>query len=126
MPVIRKNLESILFPLLLLVLAQIPLAENLIWNICSSGATWNQWNYKNPGIQVKNWLKSVIEENEKCPSGAIAKMNHFGANFNFCFITFKTNGAFYNMIVCQEKCVGFSCHNKMIGNKLIFAPVCHN
>ena len=83
MPQLKKNLETILFPLLLLVLAQIILAENIKWSICSSDDTWNQWNYKNPSIQVKKWLKSVINENEKSPFGTTTEMTHLGARFNF-------------------------------------------
>ena len=51
--------------------------------MCSSGDTWNQWNNKNPGIQVKQWIKSVIDENEKSPFDAITEMTHLGARFNF-------------------------------------------
>ena len=83
MPQLKKYLETILLSLLLLVLAKISLAEKIKWSMCSSGDTWNQWNYKNPGIQVKKWIKSVIDENEKSPFGTTAEMTHLGARFNF-------------------------------------------
>ena len=51
--------------------------------MCSSGDTWNQWNYENPGIQVKKWLKSVIDKNEKSPFSTTTEMTHLGARFNF-------------------------------------------
>ena len=78
-----QYLETILLPLLLLVLAQISLAEKIKWSMCSSGDTWKQWNYENPGIQVKKWLKSVIDKNEKSPFSTTTEMTHLGARFNF-------------------------------------------
>ena len=80
---LKKYRETTLLPLLLLVLAQISLAEKIKWSMCSSGDTWNQWNYENPGIQVKKWLKSVIDKNEKSPFSTTTEMTHLGARFNF-------------------------------------------
>ena len=38
-----------------------------MWSLCSSSSQWSQWIYKNPGNQVKNWLKSVTDKDDKCP-----------------------------------------------------------
>jgi len=83
---VNKTLDTFLLHLQLLVLAcQITLAENHISNLCPSGVTSNQWNYKNPSVQVKNWIKSVVDEDYKCPYASITEMKHFGARFSFCF-----------------------------------------
>ena len=84
---VNKILETFLLRLQLLVLAQIISAENHILKSCPSGVTLNQWNYKNPGIQVKKWIKSVVDEDYKCPYTTITEMAHFGARFSFCFTT---------------------------------------
>ena len=52
---------------LLLIFRYVSSAENHIWSLCSSSSQWNQWIYKNPGSQVKNWLKSVTDKDDKCP-----------------------------------------------------------
>ena len=53
--------------LLLFIFRYVSSAENHIWSLCSSSSQWNQWIYKNPGSQVKNWLKSVTDKDDKCP-----------------------------------------------------------
>ena len=84
---VNKILETFLLCLQLLVLAQIISAENHISKSCPSSVTLNQWNYKNPGIQVKKWIKSVVDEDYKCPYTTITEMAHFGARISFCFTT---------------------------------------
>ena len=100
---VNKILETFLLHLELLVLTcQITSAENHISNLCPSGVTSNQWNYKNPGIQAKKWIKSVVDEDYKCPYATITEMAHFGARFSFCFTTFKhASGMWYVTFRCK-------------------------
>ena len=80
------NMQTLFLSAVLMFLIHASSAENHMWSLCSSGTTWNQWNYKNPGIQVKNWLKSVTDKDDKCPYAPITMSEYEFAADNLTLV----------------------------------------